>query len=346
MLTGHLTIDLGAIRRNWQALDALTPPDCETGAVVKADAYGCGIAKVGPTLWHAGCRCFFVATPEEGAQLRDAVGPQARIHMLSGYSADERTAFEGHDLRPILNAREQVSAWMNGPAAPAMLQLDTGMNRLGLEAAELAAMGPLPDCLTHLISHLACADLPDHPQSDRQRRAFLEMTHGHGVKRSLAATAGMLRGPDWQFDLTRPGIGLYGGWPYDDAAPAVTLEVPILQVRDLAEGETVGYAATWRAQRPSRIATIAAGYADGLIRAMGSGGATGFIHRHPAPFAGRVSMDLITLDVTDCGQVQVGDQVEILGPCQSIDDLARATGTIGHEILTSLGGRYRRRYLD
>ncbi|MEM7505498.1 MAG: alanine racemase [Pseudomonadota bacterium] len=346
MLTGELTIDLGAIQRNWRALDALTPPECETGAVVKADAYGCGIERVGPTLWQAGCRCFFVATPDEGARLRGAVGPDARINMLSGYTADEHAAFDAHDLRPILNAPEQVSAWMNGPAGPAMLQLDTGMNRLGLEPGELAEMGALPGCISHVISHLACADLPDHPQSNRQRQTFLQLTEGHGARRSLAATAGMLRGPDWQFDLTRPGIGLYGGWPYDDAARVVTLEVPILQVRDLAEGETVGYAATWTARRPSRIATIAAGYADGLIRAMGSGGATGFIHSRPAPFAGRVSMDLITLDVTDCGQVGVGDLVEILGPNQTIDDLAKTTGTIGHEILTSLGSRYRRVYVN
>ncbi|MBY8977654.1 alanine racemase [Rhodobacteraceae bacterium NNCM2] len=343
MLKGHLTIDLGALRSNWKNLDALTAPECETGAVIKANAYGCGIDRVAPALAEAGCRTFFVATPEEGVTLRAAV-PGASIRILSGYSAGEEATFRAHDLRPVLNAPEQVAAWMAGPAGPAFLQLDTSMNRLGLEPHELQALGPLPGQITHLMSHLACGDTPDHPQNETQLKTFREMTAGHPQKRSLAATAGVLLGPDYHFDLTRPGIGLFGGLPYEDALKVVSLEVPILQIRDVAVGEPVGYGATWVAERPSRIATAAAGYADGLIRAMGSGPAKGYLNGQPVPFAGRVSMDLITLDVTDAPDAAPGGWIEILGPNQSIDDLAQATGTIGYEILTSLGFRYSRHY--
>lgn len=344
MLTGRLTIDLGALAANWRGLDAMTPPECQTGAVVKADAYGCGIRQVGQALAEAGCRSFFVATPEEGASLR-AVAPQAHIHVLSGYSTSEEPTFRTHNLRPILNAPGQVSAWMSGQAGPAILQLDTGMNRLGLEPDELAALGPLPNEITHLMSHLACADIPGAPETTLQREAFCEMTRSHPQKRSLAATAGMLLGGAYHFDLTRPGIGIYGGWPHEAARRVVAAEIPILQIRDVAAGEFVGYGASWVAERESRIATVAAGYADGLIRAMGDGGAVGFFNGHPTPFAGRVSMDLVTLDVTDAPEAQPGDWIEVLGPHQSIDDLAAATGTIGHEILTSLGNRYTRSYI-
>ncbi|MEM7178055.1 MAG: alanine racemase [Pseudomonadota bacterium] len=343
MLTGRLTIDLGALAANWRGLDALTPQGCETGAVVKADGYGCGVAQVGRALAQAGCRAFFVATPEEGATLRGAC-PGALIHVLSGYHANEEAAFRAHTLRPVLNAPEQVTAWMSGPAGPAILQLDTGMNRLGLEADELTALGPLPNQITHLMSHLACADIPEAPETPAQRAAFLEMTRPHPQKRTLAATAGLLLGGDYHFEMTRPGIGLYGGWPHEAARRVVAAEIPILQIRDVAAGEFVGYGASWVAERKSRIATVAAGYADGLIRAMGDGGATGYVDGHPTPFAGRVSMDLITLDVTDAPHVRPGDWIEILGASQSIDALAASTGTIGHEILTSLGSRYTRIY--
>ncbi|MEL6476678.1 MAG: alanine racemase [Pseudomonadota bacterium] len=346
MLTGRLTIDLGAIAADWRALDALTPPGCETAAVVKADAYGCGIAQVSRRLHEAGCRTFFVATPGEGAALRSALGAAPEIHILAGYSAAEEPVFRTQDLRPILNAPGQVSDWLAGPAGSAILQLDTGMNRLGMEPSELAALGPLPPQITHLMSHLACADTPEHPQNAAQLSAFQKMTEGRHTGLTLAATAGILLGPDYHFDMTRPGIGLYGGWPFDAGRHAVTVEVPILQIRDIAAGESVGYAAHYIATRDSRIATLAAGYADGLIRQMGnSGTAMGVIHNRPVPFAGRVSMDLVTLDVTDVPEARPGDMVELIGPNQSIDALAEMTGTIGHEILTSLGARYDRIYL-
>jgi alanine racemase len=204
-----------------------------------------------------------------------------------------------------------------------------------------------------VMSHLACADTPDHPLNVTQLATFNEAhqiaksarreDYWERLPRSLAATGGILLGPDSHFDLTRPGVGLYGGLPFAAARPAVSLHLPIIQIRDVGPGETVGYGATWAATRPSRIATLSGGYADGLIRALGNRGA-GFLDGQPLPFTGRVSMDLITLDVTGCPQATAGAMVEILGPHQTVDDLAAAADTIGYEILTSLGSRYTRRY--
>jgi alanine racemase len=369
-LAGRLTIDLDAIADNWRALDALSAHTVETAAVVKADAYGCGAARVGPALAKAGARTFFVALPFEGAALREALGPAPTIYILGGYPVDhdaghpatplsppltggrdkegvhtdQASLYRTHDLRPVLNSALQATAWFRGhPQAPCAVQLDTGMNRLGMEPAEFASLGPLPDSVRLVMSHLACADEPEHAQNPAQLAEFQRLTAGLDRPRSFAATGGVLLGAGNHFDLTRPGVGLYGGLPFAGARPAVTLHLPVIQVRDLTPDETVGYGATWRAPRPTRIATLSGGYADGLIRAMG-GRAQGFIDGQPLPFAGRVSMDLITLDVTDCPQATPGMDVEILGPHQSIDDLAEAAGTIGYEILTSLGSRYARRY--
>lgn len=370
-LAARLSIDLDAIVANWRALDALSPPATETAAVVKANAYSCGAAQVAPALARAGVRTFFVALPEEGATLRRAVGPTPVIYILGGYPLADTTnhldtplsplptggrAREGarftpdtnlypaHDLRPVLNSGPQAAAWFRAhPQAACAVQLDTGMNRLGMEAAELATLGLLPDSVRLVMSHLACADVPDHPQTPAQLAEFLRLTEGLAIPHSLAATAGTLLGPDYQFDLTRPGVGLYGGAPFTAGRPTLSLHLPIIQIRDVAPGETVGYGATWTAPRPACIATLASGYADGLIRAMGTR-AVGYIDGQPLPFAGRVSMDLITLDVTDCPAAAPGTMVEVLGPHQGIDDLAAAAGTIGHEVLTSLGSRYARRY--
>jgi alanine racemase len=345
-LEARLTIDLAAIAANWRALDALSAPGVETAAVVKADAYGLGAAQVGPALAAAGARTFFVALPAEGAALRAALGPGPAIHVLGGYAPADRAAFEGAGLRPVLNSARQVRDWFgDGPAGPAAVQLDSGMNRLGMEPAELAALGPLPPAIIFAMSHLACADEPGHPMNAAQLAAFRDAAGGLGLPLSLAATGGILLGPDFHFALTRPGVGLYGGLPFAAALPAIRLEVPVIQIRDVAPGEAVGYGAAWLAARPSRIATIAAGYADGLIRALGRGGATARIAGRIVPVAGRVSMDLVTLDVTDCPEAEPGGMAELLGEAITVDDLASAAGTIGYEILTSLGGRYARRYL-
>lgn len=342
-LTSQLSIDLGAIVRNWQKLDALVGPGCETAAVVKGDGYGCGAAEVGRALAGAGARTFFVAVPGEGAALRAALGPDPVIYVLGGYGVAERAVYVTADLRPVLNSAAQARAWFGDLNGPSALQLDTGMNRLGMEPDELAGLGAIPDTVQLAMSHMGCADDPPHPMNALQLAAFREMTGALACRRSLSATAGALLGDGYHFDMVRIGIGLYGGWPFVDAEPVVRVAAPIIQIRDVAVGESVGYGANWVADRPSRVATLSAGYADGLIRYL-SHGARAFVCGRAVPLAGRVSMDLITLDVTDV-DCAPGDMVEILGPNQSIDALARDAGTIGHEILTSLGPRYRRQYL-
>lgn len=343
-LTPELTIDLGAIRANWRTLDAMTRPGCETAAVVKADAYGCGLAAVGQALAREGAATFFIAMPDEGVRLRAAIGPGPAIYVLAGYDRGALASYTGADLRPVLNTADQARWWFRDTLGPAAIQIDTGMNRLGMEADEFAVFRPLPPLVDLVLSHLGCADDVADPLTPLQLAEFHRLTDGLGIRRSLAATAGLLRGATYHFEMTRAGIGLYGGWPFEAARPVARAEAPIIQLRDVAPGEVVGYGSTWGAERPARIATVSAGYADGLIRAL-SGSGRAFVGGTPAPIAGRVSMDLVTLDVTgiDCAP---GDMVEFLGARQSIDDLARAAGTIGHEILTSLGQRYRRSYVS
>lgn len=346
MGTGHLTIDLAAVAANWTALDALSGAACETGAVVKADAYGLGVVPVARTLAAAGARSFFVAFAEEGAAVRDAVGPGPAIFVFAGHMPGDAAALAGASLVPLLNSVTQATRHFEAlPGTPFGVQLDTGMNRLGMEPAEwaaardiMAAQGP-----SLVISHLACADAPDSDMNRAQLTAFAEMTDGIAAPRSLAATGGTVLGPDWQFDMTRPGIGLYGGLPFEDARPAVRLSLPVIQTREVAPGESVGYGQAWRAERPGRIATVSGGYADGLIRAMGEA-AVLFAGDVPCPLAGRVSMDLLTVDVTHLADVP--DSLDILGPHQGVDDLAAAAGTIGYEILTAIGARYRRDYVS
>lgn len=340
MGTGTLQIDTDAIAANWRALDAMTAS--ETAAVVKADGYGLGAARVAKALAAAGARRFFVAVAEEGAALRAALGPGPEINVFSGHMDGDTVALRDAQLVPMLNSPEQFSRQRAAlPDAPYGIQLDTGMNRLGLEAPDWAAIRAEAEAghLTLAMSHLACADEPDHPANAAQLKAFTEMTAGVTVPRSLAATGGTLLGPDYHFDLTRPGIGLYGGLPFATASPVVRLSLPVIQVRDLAPGETVGYGCTFTAEHPTKIATVSAGYADGLIRAM-SNTASLWAGDIPCPLAGRVSMDLLTVDVTALDTVP--DALDILGPYQTVDDLAEAAGTIGYEILTSLGARYRR----
>lgn len=341
MTTGTLTIDLAALADNWRRLDQLTP--CETAGVVKADGYGLGSARVARTLAHAGCRTFFVAVAEEGAKVRQALGPGPQINVFSGHMRGDTDMLVDLDLTPMLNSLDQIARHFEAtPRHPFGLQLDTGMNRLGLEWDDWAqvaefALGQNP---TLIMSHLACADDPKHPMNAYQLDVFHQMTDGLGTPRSLAATGGMLLGPEYHFDLCRPGIGLYGGLPFAGAASVAQLDLPIVQTRRLKTGEIVGYGNSWQAARDSHIATLSAGYADGLIRSL-SGNATLWHGTHPCPLVGRVSMDLITVDITDLDDTP--SSLTILGPHQTVDDLASQADTIGYEILTSLGGRYTRR---
>lgn len=337
-----LNIDLDALVANWRALDRMT--SAETGAVVKANAYGLGAEQVARALARAGARRFFVALAEEGAALRKVLGPGPMICVFSGHMEGDAPLLRDFDLTPMLNSVDQMLRQVEAlPHRSFGIQLDSGMNRLGMEPEEWAALRDiaLRQMPVMIMSHLACADEPDHPMNRKQLRVFKEMTDGLDVPRSLSATGGILLGADWHFDITRPGIGLYGGLPFAQAQPVVRLDLPVIQLRDLHVGETVGYGNTWAADRPTRLATVAAGYADGILRAMGPRlklyhGAT------PCPVAGRVSMDLITADVTHLPEEP--QALSLLCPAQGIDALAEIAGTIGYEVLTSLGPRYRRVY--
>lgn len=336
MATGHLSIDLSALADNWQALNRLSGG--KAAAVVKANGYGLGAGRVAKALAAQGVSEFFVALAEEATALRASLGPDPVINVFSGHMAGDGQIIADLNLTPLLNSPEQIARHKATlPDHPFGLQLDTGMNRLGIEAADFTT--DTADGATLVMSHLACADEPDHPANDAQLKTFQDMTAGLNTRRSLAATGGTLLGEDYHFDLTRPGIGLYGGAPFDAAKPVVTLTLPVIQTRDVAPGETVGYGCAWTTSTPAKIATVSAGYADGLIRAM-SDKATLFAGDTPCPLAGRVSMDLLTVDVSHL--VSVPDSLTLLGPQQSVDTLAEAAGTIGYEILTSLGGRYAR----
>ncbi|MBB5721794.1 alanine racemase [Loktanella ponticola] len=340
MSTGHISIDLSAVAANWRALDAKTTT--ETGAVVKADGYGLGAVRVATALAKVGARKFFVAVAEEGAALRKALGDEFEISVFAGHMEGDTQLIHDNALTPILNSVDQIARHMKAlPKHRFGVQLDTGMNRLGLEWDDWAAVAEivLSERPSMVMSHLACADDPDHPMNPYQLDIFHKMTDGITTPRSLSATGGMLLGADYHFDICRPGIGLYGGAPFKDSRPVVRLDLPVIQVRALDAGEVAGYGNSWQAARPSRIATVSAGYADGLLRAM-SDKATLWYDDHPCPLVGRVSMDLLTVDVTDLGFDP--EALTILGPKQSIDQLADRAGTIGYEILTSLGRRYSR----
>lgn len=343
MATAVLSIDTSALAENWHSLNAMAR--CETAAVVKADAYGLGLSQIARTLSRAGARSFFVAVAEEGAALREILGKGPQINVFSGHMKGDTALIRDAQLTPMLNSVDQMLRHVEAlPGHPFGIQLDTGMNRLGLEAVEWAALRDvaLPQTPTLIMSHLACADEPDHPMNAAQLKAFHEMTEEVAVPRSLAATGGTLLGSDYHFDMVRPGIGLYGGLPFIDARPVVELHIPVIQIRDVAVGESVGYGNTWVARSPSRIATISAGYADGIIRGMGPSA-----HLHAGssavPVVGRISMDMIGVDVT--GLAEEPETLELIGPHQSVDTVARFADSIGYEILTSLGGRYKRIYL-
>ncbi|MDA7424111.1 alanine racemase [Thalassococcus lentus] len=345
MAQAQLTIDLSALCTNWRNLQNLA--QTEAGAVVKADAYGLGIEQVGPALAEAGARRFFVAIAEEGAALRRVLGSGPEIFVFGGHMAGDTALMRDARLTPLINSIDQMLRHVEGlPGHPFGVQLDTGMNRLGMEPSEWSALRDiaLAQKPSLLMSHLACADEPDHAMNEHQLNVFRQLTDGiEDAPRSLAATGGTLLGAGYHFDMIRPGIGVYGGLPYLDALPVVSLHIPVIQTRMVEPGESVGYGNSWVARTPTRVATIAAGYADGLLRAMGPK-AILWADGTRCKVLGRVSMDLIGVDVT---QVD-GDPeyLELLGRHQSVDTLADWAGTIGYEILTSLGARYARTYVQ
>lgn len=358
---GRLTIDLEALAANYRQI-ALHVAPAACAAVVKGDAYGTGLKPTSVALWEAGARTFFVALLSEARQLRDIL-PHAEIFVLNGLFPDTENAYAECDLTPVLGSLAEIERWQDyctrtERALPAALHVDTGMNRLGISASEAISIAESLDelgfPLALLMTHLACADDPSHPLTARQLEDFRAVTALFpGVRASLANSAGALGGTEFHFDLVRPGIAVYGGRARSDRAPlrpVVRLDLRIGLIRDVYEGETVGYGARHTARRPSRIAILSAGYADGIARLCGATddrpGADVVIAGKRCPLMGRISMDLMAVDITGLGadQVQPGDWATLLGGEIGVDELAEHAETIGYEVLTSLGDRYYRRW--
>jgi alanine racemase len=361
----RLTVRLSAITANYRTYRRMTGP-AAVAAVVKADAYGLGAERVAPALAQAGCDTFFVARLEEGVALRKLV-PQARIFVLDGAHADSVPALLRFSLTPVLNSLAQIAAWsaaarLGRTPLDAVLHVDSGMNRLGLTAEELSTLAAEQARrlaginLVLVMSHLACADQPQNKMNEQQLSRFRQaLAMLPTAPASLAASHGAMLGIDYHFDLVRPGVALYGADPQkpegalaQSGAPslmqtAAVLTARVLQVRRIDSGESVGYAATFRAKRPSMIATVALGYADGIPRTLSNKGVAA-IAGVRVPVVGRVSMDLMTLDVSALAEPpHVGAEVELLGDAISLGEVAEAAGTNEYEILTRLR-RVPRRY--
>jgi len=340
--TATLHIDLDALAHNFRALEAMT--GVPVHPVVKADSYGLGAVPCARRLMQEGARTFFIARAAEGIALRTALGPDPVIYVLDGCVGDTAPALKAAGLRPVLNHADQLAAWNSTGGGACGLQIDTGMNRLGFRPED----APAPfEGLSLVMSHLACADDPDQPMNRRQRDAFAQASGRYPeAPKSFANSGGCFLGPDYAFDAVRPGICLYGGGPEgrpDDRLKAVaTLSADILQIRDVPVGETIGYSRGFLADTPRRIATCGAGYADGIARATSPNGRVS-VAGSLRPILGRVSMDVIAVDITGL-DVRVGDAVQLFGPDRLLDDAASAAGTISYELLTSVTARVPRRY--
>jgi alanine racemase len=370
---GLLTIDLAAIVKNWRAMaKRVVPADCS--AVIKADAYGCGIDQVAAALARAGCTTFFVAHLAEARKVR-AVAPDAAIYVLNSFPPGGIAAFAEIDARPVIGSLAEFVEWdayrtatrWSGHAA---LHFDTGMNRLGFKPQEAALFTTRVKMPGHgislVMSHLACADTPDHPLNARQIEAFRDLRYMfRGTPTSLANSSGIFLGPAAHCDVVRPGAALFGANPTPGhpnlMEPVVTLKARIVQVRDVTRGDTVGYGATWTAARAARIAIVSVGYGDGYPRAASEArsslasprpavrsGAAALIAGRRCPMAGRISMDLMAFDVTSVPEelVRRGEEATLIGDGITVDDVAAWSGTIGYEVLTGLGRRYRREWVE
>jgi alanine racemase len=361
--TGVLTVDLDAIVANWRKLEkAAVPAEC--AGVVKADAYGCGAAPVARALANAGCKTFFVATVDEAAVVRAAVPAPAVIYVLDGFFQNSGEAYAKIDARPVIGDLNELAEWdvfcrrshWEGGAA---IHIDTGMNRLGFSVTEAQGIVPRINAgdhgITLVMSHLACAEQLHSSANARQLTAFREIAAQFtNVPASLSNSSGIFLGPQFQFDLVRPGAALYGVNPTPEAdnpmRPVVELRARILHIRTVERGDSVGYGGTWTARRPTKLAIVSAGYADGYFRAAGSNdgsrGGEVVVAGKRCPIAGRISMDLMAVDITDLpnNAARRGHMATLIGEGITVDELAHHYGTIGYEVLTSLGRRYARTY--
>ena len=345
MTSGVLEINLNSIKLNWCALNELSGTKVETAAVVKANAYGLGVSKVAPFLWNVGVKTFFVSSMDEAVEMKSLVPNNAKIFCLNGYNFGDRQAVDEFDVIPIINSSDQLQNFIKAhPDSIAALQIDIGMNRLGLQEDEFYR------CKNQLLSlnidlimgHLSSADEKDAVANKEQLYRFYELSRFFPkVTKSLSATGGILLGKDYHFNLTRPGIGLFGGYPFCSAEQVIRINLPILQVKTISRGDGVGYNHTFISDRRRNIAVVGAGYADGLFRLLSNRGHL-FHNGQKCPIVGRISMDLITVDISSLDKVPAC--LEVLGPSQSIDNLADQAETIGYEILTNIGRRYKRVY--
>src|SRR5467141_1139131 len=360
--TGVLTVDLDAIVANWRKLEKTAVP-AECAGVIKADAYGCGVGPVARALAGAGCKTFFVATLDEARAARAAI-PSAAIYVLSGFFQNSGDAFAKIDARPVIGDLHELAEWdvfcrRSGWAGGAAIHIDAGMNRLGFTVAD--ALGIIPRInsgdhgITLVMSHRACAESLHHSLNAKPLATFREIASlFSGVPASLSNSSGVFLGAAFQFDLMRPGAAVYGINPTPEAdnpmQPVVELKARIVQIRNVEKGETVGYGGTWTARRPTKLAIVAAGYADGYFRAAsandGTRGAEVIVAGRRCPIAGRISMDLMAIDITDLPPkaVRRGHMATLIGEGITVDELAHHFGTIGYEVLTSLGRRYARIY--
>ena len=354
----RLTVDLGALAANYRTLQALRP-GAETAAAVKADAYGLGVEKVAPALYAAGCRTFFVAYTFEGVHLRQLLPAEdARICVFNGPEADEITAYTEHRLTPVLNTLAQLDLWLSAGAGPVILHFDTAMNRLGLTPAEASSLLADPGRyqaldVSCLMSHLASGSDAASPLNARQTALFTELAGKFQALfpkagTSLSASAGLFLPLEQDEQLIRPGIALYGGGPQDKAEPALktvaTLTAPILQIRTIRAGDTVGYNGLFAADGERIIATLGIGYADGYSRQHGNRSEVLLAGRR-CPVVGAISMDLVTVDITECDQLpETGSHAECFGPGLPIEEVAAMAGTISYELISTLGARVERQY--
>ncbi len=343
-------VHLANVVANWRTLGALNPGS-ETGAVVKAGGYGHGAAQIAKALCTAGCQTFFTAHASEGVDVRHAVGGSPIIYVLNGPDNADLSHYADAGLRPVINTPAQLDVWRRASLdAPVGLKFDTGMNRLGLRPETVGDIKTASADLkvSHVMSHLACADEPSHPKNAQQLKAFTGIAqHFPDIPASLANSAGCYLGGDYAFDLTRPGIALYGGShpPASvDLKPGLTLTAPILSVHTGRSGETVGYGATKTLEEDRLLATVAFGYADGLPRSASNSG-FGVIGRVRCPIVGRISMDLTTLDVTGAEAfAEPGARVEFIGAAANLEEQADSAATLGYELITGLGPRVERIY--
>ncbi|NTF34019.1 alanine racemase [Rhizobium skierniewicense] len=359
--SGYLTIDLGALRDNYLKLRAMAP-NAVTGAVVKANAYGLGAEVVAPVLYDAGCRHFFVAHIDEGIALRHRIRGDADIFVLNGLQPGNEASCAAMSLTPVINSLEQLAQWSAyaktlRKTLPAALQIDTGMSRLGMAPSEIEALQTSPELLdgiriVFVMSHLACADEPEHAANGSQLMVMHEASLLFpDAPVCFANSGGIFLGADYHNAVMRPGIALYGGAPSsarpNPMKPVVRLDVAVVQTRTVPADTLVGYGGTLRTSTETRLATIAAGYADGLPRALSNRGAA-YFNGVRLPIAGRVSMDSISIDISALpeGTLTHGSLVQIIGPDQSLEEIARDADTIAYEILTGLGQRYSRTYIQ